>query len=102
MYLTRDAMSTTLASIAARSAPGSTIIVNYHTIHRGLIARLVFRLIGEPQISAWTPEEMAADLRSVGFLVREDFGMLDWNNQFARGEAKVERGFYMRVAVAHT
>jgi len=102
MYLTRDAMRTTLASIAARSAPGSTIIVNYHTIHRGLIARLVFRLIGEPQISAWTPEEMAADLRSVGFLVREDFGMLDWNNQFARGEAKVERGFYMRVAVAHT
>jgi len=102
MYLTRDAMRSTLASIAARSAPGSTIIVNYHTIHRGLIARLVFRLIGEPQISAWTPEEMAAELRSVGFLVREDFGMLDWNNQFARGEAKVERGFYMRVAVAHT
>jgi len=102
MYLTRDAMRTTLASIAARSAAGSTLIVNYHTIHRGLIARLVFRLIGEPQISAWTPEEMAADLRSAGFLVREDFGMLDWNNQFARGEAKVERGFYMRVAVAHT
>jgi len=45
---------------------------------------------------------MAADLRSVGFLVREDFGMLDWNNQFARGEAKVEGGFYMRVAVGHT
>ena len=102
MYLTRDAMSATLASIAGRSAPGSTLIVNYHTIHRGFIARMIFRLIGEPQISAWTPEEMAADLRSVGFLVREDSGMTDWNKQFAQGEAKVERGFYMRIAIART
>jgi methyltransferase (TIGR00027 family) len=100
MYLTRDAMRATLASIAGRSAPGSTLIVNYHTIHRGFIARVIFRLIGEPQISAWAPEEMAGDLRSVGFLVREDSGMSDWNKQFARGEARVQRGFYMRIAVA--
>ena len=100
MYLTRDAMRATLASIAARSASGSTLIVNYHTLHRGFWGRLIFRLIGEPQISHWTPEEMAADLRSVGFLVREDSGMLDWKKQFAKSEAKVERGFYMRIAVA--
>ena len=67
MYLTHDAMRATLAAVAERSAPGSTLIVNYHTEHRGLVARLIFRLIGEPQISAWTPEEMAADLQSVGF-----------------------------------
>ena len=102
MYLTGDAMRATLASIAARSAPGSTLIVNYHTSHHGLLARLFFRLIGEPQISNWTPGEMAADLRSVGFLVREDSGMLDWKKQFAKGEARVERGFYMRIAVAQT
>ena len=101
MYLTHDAMRATLTSIAGRSARGSTLIVNYHTIHRGLIGRLIFRLIGEPQISAWTPEEMAADLRTVGFLVGEDSGMLDWNKRFARGEAKVERGFYMRIAIAN-
>jgi methyltransferase (TIGR00027 family) len=102
MYLTRDAMRATLAGIAGRSAPGSTLIVNYHTIHRGLIARMIFRLIGEPPISAWTPEEMAADLRSVGLVVREDSGMTDWNKQFAQGKAKVERGFYMRIAIART
>src|SRR6185436_5720056 len=33
MYLTRDAMRATLAGIAGRCAPGSTLIVNYHTIH---------------------------------------------------------------------
>lgn len=102
MYLTRDAMHATLASIANRSAPGSTLIVNYHTEHRRFIARMIFRLIGEPQISAWTPEEMAADLRSVGFRVAEDSGMLDWNNQFAGGKGRVERASYMRIAVAHT
>jgi methyltransferase (TIGR00027 family) len=100
MYLTRDAMRATLAGVADRSAPGSTLIVNYHTLHRYLLARLMFRLIGEPQISAWTPEEMAADLRSVGFVVREDSGMADWNDRFAQGEAKVERGLYMRIAIA--
>jgi methyltransferase (TIGR00027 family) len=100
MYLTRDAMRTTLAGIAGRSAPGSTLIVNYHTIHRRFLARLIFRLIGEPQISAWSPAEMAADLESVGFVVKEDSGMADWNDRFAQRKAKVERALYMRIAVA--
>jgi len=102
MYLTRDAMRATATGIAGRSAPGSTLIVNYHMAHRRFFARLMFRLIGEPQISAWTPVEMAADLRSVGLEVREDSGMADWNNRFAQGRAKVERGAYMRIAIART
>jgi methyltransferase (TIGR00027 family) len=103
MYLTRDAMRATLANIAGRSASGgSALIVNYHTAHRRLITRLMFWLMGEPQISAWSREEMAADLRSVGFSVGDDSGMADWNKQFARGDAKVERALYMRIAVAHT
>ena len=102
MYLTRDVMRSTLAGIAHRSAPESTLIVNYHTAHRRFFARLMFRLIGEPQISAWSREEMAADLRSVGFLVREDSGMAEWNDRFAHGRAKVERGSYMRIAIART
>jgi methyltransferase (TIGR00027 family) len=100
MYLTRDAMRGTLAAVARRSPPGSTLIVNYHTTRRGLFTQLIFRLIGEPQISAWTPEEMAADLRSAGFAVREDSGMADWNERFAERRGRVERGTYMRVVVA--
>jgi len=102
MYLTRDAMHATLGGIAGRSVRGSTLIVNYHTAHRRLFARLMFRLIGEPQISAWTPEEMAADLRSARYVVHEDSGMMDWNDRFAGGEARVQRGAYMRIAVART
>lgn len=101
MYLTRDAMRRTLGGLAGRSAPGSTLIVNYHTEHRSWFARLMFRLIGEPQISAWTPEQMAADLGAAGFAVGEDSGMLEWNDRFARGSARVQRGAYMRIVVAH-
>ena len=100
MYLTHDAMHATLAAIADRSAPGSTLIINYHTKHRGFIGKIIFRLIGEPQISAWTPDEMAADLRSVGFEVREDSGMTEWNERFAQRHARVDRGYYMHVVVA--
>ena len=100
MYLTRDAMRATLAAVAARSAPGSTLIVNYHTARRGLLAQLIFRLIGEPQISSWTPDEMAADLHAAGFAVRADSGMADWNERFAERRGRVERGSYMRVVVA--
>src|SRR5262249_62360794 len=100
MYLTRDAMRATLAAIAGRSTTGSTLIVNYHTAHRGFIGRVILRLIGEPQISDWTPEEMAAEMKSVGFVVRDDSAMTDWNQYFANGEAKVQRGYYMRVVVA--
>ncbi len=94
MYLTRDAMRATLSSVAARSAPGSTLIVNYHTGRRSWLAHLIYRLIGEPQISSWTPEEMAGDLRTAGFVAVDDSSMLDWNARFAAGMAKVERASY--------
>ena len=100
MYLTHAATHATLAAIADRSAPGSTLIINYHTKHRGFIGKVIFRLIGEPQISAWTPDEMAAELHSVGFEVREDSGMTEWNERFAQRSARVDRGYYMHVVVA--
>jgi hypothetical protein len=75
--------------------------VNYHTVRRGIIGQLIFRLIGEPQVSHWTSAEMAADLASVGMRVVDDSGMVDWNNRFAQGKAKAaERSAYMRIAVA--
>ncbi len=102
MYLTQEATRSTLAHIAARSAPGSTLIVNYHTAHRRPLPRLAYWLIREPQLSVWTPGEMAAILRTAGFAVREDSGMVDWNERFARGSGDVARSYYMRVAVAQS
>ena len=101
MYLTGDAFSSTLKAIAARSATGSTLIINYHSSHRGFIGKFILRLIGEPQINSWSPDEMKSDLAKVGFAVGEDSNMPDWNRQFADGQAKrANRGYYMRIAVA--
>ena len=60
----------------------------------------VLTLIGEPHISAWTPDEMRDDLRAAGFTVTNDTGIADWNAAFADGQASVERAAYMRVVVA--
>jgi methyltransferase (TIGR00027 family) len=100
MYLTREAMRATLAAVAARSAPGSSLIVNYHTSLGRIWARLMLRLAGEPQISAWSQEQMAAELSSAGFVVREDSGMADWNARFAESRAKIDRALYMRIVIA--
>ena len=100
MYLTPEAMRGTLAGISGLSSRGSSLIVNYHAQNRRWIARLMFRLIGEPMISAWSPDEMAAELRAAGFTVRGDSGMADWNARWASGQANVSRGAYMRVVVA--
>lgn len=100
MYLTVDAMRATLRHVAECSAPGSALILNYHDEHRQWFAKLVFWLIGEPQISAWTRDEMAAELSQAGFRVQQDSGMMDWNARFAGGEGQVQRAAYMRVVVA--
>jgi methyltransferase (TIGR00027 family) len=100
MYLTRDAMRATLAGIAERSASGSTLVLNYHTANRRWFARLLFRLIGEPMISAWSPAEMAEDLAAAGFQVREDSGVAEWNAKWAGGQANDRKVWYMRVVVA--
>ena len=100
MYLTQKAIRDTLTAISERSAAGSKLIVNYHSPHGGLFGKLILRIMGEPQINACTPDEMAAEMNSVGFSVHEDSSMTDWNDRFAGGAAKVHRGYYMRVVVA--
>ena len=74
--------------------------MNYHEPNRRWLSKIMLRLIGEPQIGDRTREEMAQDLGSAGFSVREDTGMADWNARFAAGTASVEKASYMRVAIA--
>jgi methyltransferase (TIGR00027 family) len=100
MYLTLDAMRTTLSNIAARSAEGSTLIVNYHTALRRGLHRFVLRLLGEPQKSKWSPDEMATDLAAAGYRVVEDSGMSDWVKRFAPRARETPTGRVMRVVVA--
>jgi methyltransferase (TIGR00027 family) len=100
MYLTPDAMRATLADVGSRSAPDSTLIINYHTsLRRGLFG-LFLRMLGEPVRSAWSPAQMAAELRSRRFDVVEDSGVADWAQRYATGNVEMRAGRIMRIAVA--
>ena len=100
MYLSPEVVRSTLASIEGRSAKGSMLIVNYHTTMRTGLVRLIFRLLGEPVKSKWSPEEMAVALRAAGFGVIEDSGLDEWAKRFATGTVNVGAGRMMRIVVA--
>jgi methyltransferase (TIGR00027 family) len=87
-YLTRPQVRRTVALVAARSAPGSRLIVNYHvpsarqTLGR-LAARALLRAMGEadpmarePRRSAWSPAAMRTLLGRHGWRVVADDDLL--------------------------
>jgi methyltransferase (TIGR00027 family) len=73
MYLTPAAIEATLAVIARRSAPSSTLVIAYHAPAAMLllIAPLV-RAVGEPIRSVQTARRMRALLARYGFKVERD------------------------------
>ncbi len=73
MYLEKADIEATLRVIARRSAPGSRLIICYHS--PALIVRLIGLVVsrlGEPLRSAHRPDEMRALLEAHGFRVRRD------------------------------
>jgi methyltransferase (TIGR00027 family) len=90
-YLTRDALAGALADVAAVSATGSTLLLDYidpeipdgTTSHPGArrLARSVERR-GEPYRSGFTDEGMRDLLRDAGFGVREQLRMPDLGRRF--------------------
>ncbi|MCB9539955.1 MAG: class I SAM-dependent methyltransferase [Myxococcales bacterium] len=73
MYLEKAAIEATLRIIARRSAPGSRLIICYHS--PALLVHLigfVVRRLGEPLRSAHRPAEMRALLEAHGFRVQLD------------------------------
>jgi methyltransferase (TIGR00027 family) len=87
-YLRPDEVTKTVAEVAARSAPGSTLIVNYQV--RAWLTRVGRRMsdvlaratgeentfAGEPWRSLWSAREMATLLAEHGFIVDRDRDLL--------------------------
>ena len=88
-YLTKAEVATTLSALAARSAPGSRLIVNYQipaiSLRLGrLAAQALMASTGrasywanEPWRSTWTPPVLAALLAQHGYTVTTDQDLLD-------------------------
>jgi methyltransferase (TIGR00027 family) len=88
-YLTPLEVEATVRLVAARSAPGSRLVVNYQTASvTATLGRLAARamafvarrhdpLAAEPRRSHWSPAAMAGLLDAHGFAVLTDVGLLD-------------------------
>jgi methyltransferase (TIGR00027 family) len=73
MYLTRAEIEATLRVVTKKSAPGSTLVVAYHS-HAPIrfLVGLLLRRLGEPLRSAFTPPAMRDLLANHGFRVVRD------------------------------
>jgi methyltransferase (TIGR00027 family) len=108
-YLTRDEVRATVAALAARTAPGSALVVNYQVPSvKAAVGRVLTRVLGssitsrEPWRSLWKPEQMAALLAEFGLRVVSDDNLLALGHTLGgptRGRTSLRSG---RVAVAES
>ncbi|HEY9680603.1 MAG TPA: SAM-dependent methyltransferase [Oculatellaceae cyanobacterium] len=87
MYLSDEAMRSTLAAIARLSPAGSHVAIEYREPTTGndfwqRYMNALLRRCGEPQIGLRTEESMRLELESAGFKVISDDGMVDWCQKF--------------------
>ncbi|WP_433114548.1 class I SAM-dependent methyltransferase [Micromonospora sp. CA-246542] len=111
-YLTTTEVSTTVAAVAACSAPTSRLVVNFQlpgtslTLGR-LVARLLMASTGrrsfwatEPWRSTWTPAAMAALLSRYGFTVTGDNDLLETARELSVPIRRTASLAHSRVMVA--
>jgi methyltransferase (TIGR00027 family) len=90
VYLTREAISSTLAAVSALSPPGSRIALTYtpRRMMGGIavpFARRALRVIGEPFRSPLTPEEMRGLLEAAGLARISDESSEEWAQRYWPG-----------------
>jgi methyltransferase (TIGR00027 family) len=95
MFLSRSANLGTLRSIAAAAAPGSELVFTYldQRIFQSGAAEFLdlqasVRAVGEPLQGGFDPQQLEADLRSVGFELLLDLSDAELLDQLAGGDAR--------------
>jgi methyltransferase (TIGR00027 family) len=106
LYLDDAALDATLSAIAACSARGSTLLVEYHDADAWerltpfAVARtLLLTVWSEPQIGVRSKSAFHAALERAGLRADEDFGVFEWGATFA-GATQPIRMSSARLAVA--
>lgn len=111
-YLERPDVEGTVRAMAARSAPGSMLVVNYQT--PSVVATLgrwfataiarVFRIeavtADEPWRSLWTPDDLAHLLARHGFITQQDVDLLQVAKEIGSPTTHTRSRRNGRVAVA--
>jgi methyltransferase (TIGR00027 family) len=108
-YLTRDQVRATVAALAARTVPGSALVVNYQAPSvKADVGRLLTRVLGssvtagEPWRSLWRPQRMGALLAEYGLRVVSDDTLLDLAHTLASPAQRRSSLRSGRVAVAES
>jgi methyltransferase (TIGR00027 family) len=106
LYLDDDALRATLATIAARSAAKSTLIVEYHDSEvrhaytaYSFVRKILLALWSEPQIGARSRQAFRADVERAGLQIEKDFGVSEWGSRFAGVTSRPRTGS-ARLSVA--
>ena len=103
MYLTPPEVETTLRVVAARSAPGSRLVILYFAPGGWIVplVGLVVRRLGEPFRSRYRPSSMRALLARHGFEVRRDESLHESAARVAPAIEKTSRRVqHMRTVIA--
>jgi methyltransferase (TIGR00027 family) len=106
MYLTDEAVRSTLRDIARCSVPGSVLIANYHTPHSRAVEaehrvrRMLLSVWREPQIGQRTPESMHEELRRAGFDLVSDSEPPQWAQRLGAKAPEGQAARVMRIFVA--
>jgi methyltransferase (TIGR00027 family) len=94
MYLTREAVFSTLAALGRAAAPGSEVIFDYVDIAGFGSGNPLLRLtverareLGEPFISGFDPAALPEELSATGLGLIEDLGAAEVNHRYFDGRA---------------
>jgi methyltransferase (TIGR00027 family) len=82
MYLSDEALRSTLRTIGPRSAAGSTLIIQYNSKTQVSLLNVALRFWREPMIGLRHPKTMSAELGEVGFDVLEDLPGNEWSDRY--------------------
>lgn len=105
MYLTHEAIRTTLRTVAS-CAPGTTVVLTYnqpqHVLddHARDVATAIMGIatgMGEPFLSLFTPAQIAELLRSEGFVQLRDFGPAEARAAYFPGIEDIEMAGAQRL-----
>lgn len=104
MYLTDAAVRGMLGDVAACSAPGSTLLLHYHTPTKGwwmrMVRAVIFRVLGEPQVGTRTPDAMAGFARDAGFCVTGDLSLAEQARLVGAANVSFNHGTISRILTA--
>jgi methyltransferase (TIGR00027 family) len=105
LYLEDAAIRATLTAIRARSAPGSTLVVEYHDAeapsfdpYYALVRKIVLAVWSEPHIGRRSRQKMRAELEDADFRLSKDFAISEWGTAFANAAPSAARRARLAVA----